>query len=516
MGGAHDVDQATTFPLACVVVLFEATRSRAEQMAVDDLERSRSWDELEARVVRLAHVVRDEWGVPPGGHLAMVVGNRVEFVELVLASLLSGTWITPVNTYLRPPEIDHVLRDSGAQVVVCDADHAPAVRDLVSGLAVVEVGDELDALVDGMSDEPLPIDGPAGATMFYTSGTTGRPKGVKRAKQPTVVEQMAALAAAGDVLGLDGAGPHLVTGPLHHAAPLGFAMMDLLQGAPVVIMPRWDAEHALTLIDERAVRDTHLVPTMCVRLLRLPDARRRAFDGSSLRTALHGAAPIAPAVKRRMIEWWGPVLVEYWGASEGGVVTLASSEEWLERPGTVGRPIPSYEVVVADDEGRELPPGEIGRLWCRHRRARRPFAYHHDESKTAAAYRDESTYTIGDLGRVDADGYVFLSDRASSVIISGGVNVYPAEVEAVLMEHPQVHDVVVVGVADDEWGETVKAVVEAPAAVPGRSGNDLATQLIAFARKRLAGFKVPRTVEIVDALPRHDNGKLALRDVEPR
>jgi long-chain acyl-CoA synthetase len=512
VGGGHDVDQATTYLLACVVVLFRGD-SQPGKVAIDDLERSRSWGELEARVVRLAHVVRDEWGVPPDGHLAMVVGNRVEFVELVLASLLAGTWITPVNTYLRPPEIDHVLRDSGAQVVVCDGDHAPAVRDLVPGLAVVEVGDELDALVTGATDAPLRDDGPAGATMFYTSGTTGRPKGVKRTKQPTVADQTAALAAAGGVLGLDGAGPHLVTGPLHHAAPLGFAVMDLLQGAPVVIMPRWDAEHALSLIDERAVRDTHLVPTMCVRLLRLPDVRRRAFDGSSLRTVLHGAAPIAPTVKRRMIEWWGPVLVEYWGASEGGVVTLASSEEWLERPGTVGRPIPSYEVVVADDEGRELPPGEVGRLWCRHLRTREPFEYHHDEPKTAAAYRDESTYTIGDLGRVDVDGYVFLSDRASSVIISGGVNIYPAEVEAALMEHPQVHDVVVVGVPDDEWGETVKAVVEA-ANVPGRSGDDLATDLVAFARERLAGFKVPRTVEIVDALPRHDNGKLALRDVE--
>jgi long-chain acyl-CoA synthetase len=492
-------------------VLYELARRRGHVVALDDLHRTRTWVELAERSTRLGHVLRHTWDVPAGGHVAMVVGNRVEFVELVMASLLSGVWITPVSTHLTPTEIDHVLADSGAQVLVCDRAHADVARRTGAGCPVVDVEADLDALIDTADDEPFGPGDPPGGTMFYTSGTTGRPKGVKRTKQPSIEQHLAALATAGGVLGLRGSGPHLVTGPLQHAAPLGFAVMDLLQGAPLVIMPRWDAAGVLRLIDEREVHDAHLVPTMCVRLLALPDQDRAAFHGNSLRTVLHGAAPMPPTVKRRMIEWWGPVLVEYWGASEGGVVTLASSEDWLARPGTVGRPLPSYEVLVADDAGRPCPVGEVGRLWCRHRSGVRVFEYHGDPTKTAGAHRDDATYTIGDLGRVDDDGYVYLTDRVANTIISGGVNIYPAEVEAVLMEHPAVHDVAVFGVPDDEWGESVKAVVEPAAGVDPRPPLDLVASLRDFARTRLAGYKVPRTIELVDALPRYDNGKLSLR-----
>lgn len=489
-------------------MLSDLARARPDEVAVDDLERRRSWAELVDRFTRIGHLFRDELGLGPGDHVAMSLGNRVEFIELVLGALHGGVWLTPIGAHLTPPEIEHVLADSGASTVFVEPGRDTAVLEAAGDRRIVHVGAPLDRLLQDVSDEPFEPSAPPGANMFYTSGTTGRPKGVKRSRRGRIAAQLESLAQAGRVLGLDGRGAHLVTGPLSHAAPLGFAVMDLVQGGPLVLMPKWDAARALQLIMERDIRDTHLVPTMCVRLLHLDDDVRAAFDPSSLRTVLHGAAPIAPSVKQAMIEWWGPVLVEYWGASEGGVVTLASSEEWLKRPGTVGRPLPTYEVVVTDRDGAELPAGEVGRLWCRHRTVRRAFEYHGDPAKTRAAFLDDWTYSIGDLGWIDDDRYVYLADRESNMIITGGVNVYPAEVEAALLEHPSVADVAVFGVPDDEWGESVMAVIEVVADAPVEP-----SELMAHARERLAGYKVPRRIELTDALPRHDNGKLAVRQL---
>jgi long-chain acyl-CoA synthetase len=477
-------------------------------LAVDDLTRSRSWSELDDRVARLRGVLAD-LGLRPGDHLAMVMGNRVEFVELVLAALTSGVWLTPVNWHARPDEITYVLDDAGAAVVFADPAHLPATREAAGDRTIIEVGDEFDRVLTAREPKPLDLDGPPGANMIYTSGTTGRPKGVRRGRQPDLDRQLDALRKAGSVLGLDGGGPHLVTGPLYHAAPLGFAVMDLLNGAPVIVMPSFDATRTLELIEERRVHNTHLVPTMFVRLLRLSDERRAAFEPASLATVLHGAAPIAPAVKERMIAWWGPVLVEYWGASEGGVVTLVSSDEWTAKRGTVGRPTANHEVFVTDDDGRILPAGETGLLWCRNTTTDDVFGYHNDTERTARAFRGPGTYSIGDIGRVDEDGYVFLADRASNMIISGGVNIYPAEVEAALMEHVAVADVAVFGVPDDEWGESVRAAVQLrePTTDPEATERDL----IAFARERLASFKTPRSIEFHEELPRAPTGKLATR-----
>jgi long-chain acyl-CoA synthetase len=311
------------------------------------------------------------------------------------------------------------------------------------------------------------------------------------------------------LLGLDGQGPHLVTGPLYHAAPLGFAAIDLANGAELVLMPRWDEAQCLRLIEERSVRNSHVVPTMCVRLLRLPEEVRAAFDPSSLSTVLHGAAPIAPSTKARMIEWWGPVLTEYWGSTEGGVFTLVDSEAWLTKPGTVGKAIPSYEVFAVGADGERLPAGEVGTLYTRNRVTDEVFEYHQAEEKTAAAHLAPGTFTMGDVGHVDDDGYVFLSDRLSNMIISGGVNIYPAEIEQALIEHPAVADVAVFGIPDDDWGEQVKAAVElAPGYEPS---PELEQELILFARQRLAGFKVPRSVDFEEELPRHPTGKLYTR-----
>ena len=290
---------------------------------------------------------------------------------------------------------------------------------------------------------------------------------------------------------------------------MGFAVIDLAAGASLILMPRFDALETLRLIDERGVRNTHLVPTMFVRLLRLSDDERAAFSGASLHTVLHGAAPISPAVKHQMIEWWGPVLVEYWGGSEGGVATLASSQEWLDHPGTVGRCVAGHEVFATDDAGERLPAGVDGLLWAMHPSGASVFEYHEDPDKTAGAQPEAGTYTLGDIGRVDEDGFVYLADRASHMIISGGVNIYPAEIEAVLTSHPAVADVAVFGVPDDEWGEAVKAAVEPAAAVEWTP--EVEAEVTAYAREHLAGFKVPRSFDVHEQLPRADTGKLAVR-----
>jgi long-chain acyl-CoA synthetase len=481
--------------------------------AVDDLTATRSRGELVDRAHRLGHQFLDELGVPVGGHIALLMGNRVEFVDILVAGQLSGLWLTAVNWHLTPPEVAYILEDAGAAVLVTDTEFEATARASVAllpaAIPVIVAGPELDALAAGGRTDRFDPDGPGGGTMLYTSGTTGRPKGVKRARQPSLGTTLAMGGAAGMVLGLDGQGPHLVTGPLYHAAPLGFAAIDLANGAELVLMPRWDDRQCLRLIDERAVRNSHIVPTMCVRLLRVPDEERAGFVGSSLSTVLHGAAPIAPSVKRRMIEWWGPVLTEYWGSTEGGVFTLVTSEAWLTKPGTVGKAIPSYEVFAVDERGERLPPGEVGTLYTRNVVTDQVFEYHQAPEKTEAAHLAPGTFTMGDVGHVDDDGFVFLSDRAANMIISGGVNIYPAEIEQELIDHPAVADVAVFGIPDEEWGEQVKAAVQL---VDGTAPSDeLAEDLLRFARERLAAFKVPRSIDFEDELPRHPTGKLYTR-----
>jgi len=494
-------------------MLIEHARSNPNGLALDDLTRRRTWAELADRCTRIAHLLRDVLGLRANDHAAMLMGNRVEGVELTLGAILAGVWFTPINHHLQAAEIAYIIEDSGAQVVFVDAEHEAAARRAAVP-RIVLAGAELNAALAAASDEPMPLSGPAGATMIYTSGTTGRPKGVKRTRPATLGAALAAAAAAGTALGLDGSGPHLVTGPLYHAAPLLFAIYDQLNGAPIIIMPHWDAVRMLALVQDRAVRHTHMVPTMFVRLLRLDDNVRGTFDLSSLRLVLHGAAPIAPAVKQRMIEWWGPILVEYWGATEGGFCTLVDSAEWLTHPGTVGRATANFEVFAVDARGRRLPAGEVGVLYCRHKHLDHVFEYHGAPEKTAASYLKPGVFTTGDVGRVDADGYVYLTDRAASLIISGGVNIYPAEIEQALQQHPAVADACVFGVPDDEWGEAVKAAVEL---IDGRQpSRELEADILEFARARLAGYKVPRSIDFEKQLPRYPTGKLHTRLLRER
>jgi len=495
-------------------VLYDLADVDPDASGVDDGVRTRTRGELLDRATRLGRSWLDR-GLRPGDHAAALWGNRVEAVEAVLAATLSGIWLTPVNRHLAVEEIAYIVEDSGAVIVLTDPEHEATARASVGGpQPILVAGDELDGQISGADATRFALDGPVGGTMFYTSGTTGRPKGVRRRVASDLGAQLRALAAAGRPLGLVGRGPHLVTGPLHHAAPLGFAFFDLHNGAPLILMANWDERHCLDLIRRHQVVTTHLVPTMFVRLLRLDEADRDGFDASSLQTVLHGAAPISAVVKQRMIDWWGPTLVEYWGGSEGGYVTVATTEQWLTHPGTVGRAVSTYEVFAGDDRGARLPAGETGPLWCHNTVVDNVFAYHNAPEKTAAAFAGPGVYTLGDIGRVDEDGFVYLSDRASDMIITGGMNVYPTEVAQVLAEHPAVADVAVFGIPDDEWGEQVKAAIEL---LPGSEPSDaLALELMAFAREHLAGYKTPRSLDFEVALPRFPTGKLHSRLLRDR
>lgn len=482
--------------------LFPAAIDR-HAVAVDDGRTRITFGELERNVAAWVRLLREELGLAPGDHVAAHLRNRAEYVELVLAAIAGGLWITPVNWHLTPDEIAYVLDDAGVRCVFVDAETGGADPRFV----------DLDALRGRLSRTPPALDLGAepGGTMIYTSGTSGRPKGVKRAKAKTLGAALEAMRAGGVRFGLDGRGPHLITGPMYHAAPLLFAIYDLLNGAEVLVMRRWDTHEALRLLAERRVRHVHLVPTMMARLHRLPREVREAFDPSALELVLHGAAPIAPSLKRAMIAWWGPVLVEYWGATEGGIYTLVTSEEWLPREGTVGRPIPSFRVFAVGEDGRRLGPNEIGTLYCEHVSEARPFVYHRDPAKTDASYLAPGVFTAFDLGHVDEEGYVYLSARRSNLILRGGVNVYPAEVERVLSAHPGVADVAVYGVPDDDLGERVHAAVETASGV--EASADLAAAILDAASKHLARFKLPERITFVRRIPRTEAGKLRRDDL---
>ncbi len=364
----------------------------------------------------------------------------------------------------------------------------------------------------GAASDGSPSDLVKGGPMFYTSGTTGFPKGVRGGLAttggPVEIWQLIA-AGLGEMMEVPAEHPvQLVCGPAYHSAQWVYAMVPLLLGATVVFQHRFDAAEVLDLIEANRVTNTHLVPAQMVRLLRLPEERRAAFDGSSLVGVHHGAAPCPVEVKRAMIDWWGPVLTEYYGGTEGGFITNISATEWLERPGSVGRALPVMEVRILDEQGEPVPTGAVGQIWF-HSLIGMDFEYHNAPEKTAAAHRDTGAGTLGDVGYLDEDGYLFLSDRRIDMIISGGVNIYPAEIEGVLIGHDAVADVAVIGIPDTEMGEQVLAVVE-PA--PGTLiSPELEAALEAHCREHLAGYKCPRSWEFADSLPRNAAGKLSKR-----
>jgi long-chain acyl-CoA synthetase len=455
-------------------------------------------------------------GLGPGDTVAGLLPNGTDAVALFFAAAQTGLYVVPLNWHLTALEVAYILADSGARAFVAHERFAGVAADAADA-AGIDPGARfaagpipgfapLDALGADRSGRPEPRT--AGAPMTYTSGTSGRPKGVRRPLTGEDPDKLSPI--AGWFFGLFGLAPlddnvHLCCSPLYHTAVLNFATISLQLGHPVVLMDHFEPEELLALTERHRVTHTHMVPTQFRRLLALPQPVRDRYDTSSLRAAIHSAAPCPPDVKRQMIEWWGPVVTEYYAASEGGG-TAITAPEWLARPGSVGTPWLGTEVRVLDENGDDVPPGQTGLVYLR--MGASTFDYHNDQEKTKAS-RARGMFTVGDIGYLDTDGYLYLCDRKSDMIISGGVNIYPAEIEVALSGHPAVADVAVFGIPHDDWGEEIKAVVQpAPGTEPG---PDLTAALQAYLAGRLARFKLPRTIDYVTELPRDPNGKLYKR-----
>jgi long-chain acyl-CoA synthetase len=485
-----------------------------DRLALVTPQGDRTYEDLNADINRLARALRAR-GLQAGDSLAVMCTNRPEFIEARYAAQRSGLRFTPINWHLTGPEAAYVVENCEAKAFICsgelgdkvgvaaEAGRAGLVRINTGGyLPGFEMYHSVVAAEDGSNiDDPV-----LGTDMLYTSGTTGRPKGVHR--DTAAISALATVNFCGyDEDWATSTDAHLVTGPLYHAAPLAFSVaVPFLYGVPLVIMDHWEPAEALRLVERHGITHTHMVPTMFHRLLALPPEERERFDTSSLRFVIHGAAPCPVPIKRRLIEWLGPVVVEYYAATEG-LGTLVDSETWLAHPGTVGRPMAPGLVKVADDAGNDLPAGEVGLVFLQAPAATK-FDYYGDADRTADAFRGDY-FTLGDVGYMDAEGYLYLTDRTANLIISGGVNIYPAEVDAVLLDHPAVGDVATIGVPDEEWGEVVLAVVQPAEGVEG--SEELAAELMAFCRDRLAHFKCPRSVDFVSELPREDTGKIFKR-----
>lgn len=467
---------------------------------------TRSFQQLHANANRLADTLHQH-GLRPGDALALLCRNRVEFVEVLLAALRSGLRLTPIHSQLTADEVRYIVQDSGARLLIAEAGLA-APGAATSGVAEVLIGDDhhrpddyLEWLQRGRPDDPIETAATeSGTLMLYTSGTTGRPKGVFRRTPELVAPQFGGSFAdyrLGDVV--------LCVGPAYHSAPLLFDIRwPLASGVPIVLLEQWDTLTVLKLIQQHRISHMHMVPTMFQRLLAVPAEVRMQFDVSSLRVVLHGAAPCSVPLKRQMIDWLGPVLTEYYAATEGGDGIHINSADWSNKPGSVGRVDPAMGHRLLDDAGRDVAPGAVGRIYFKAPAVGR-FEYFGDPGKTASAY-DGDRFTLGDLGYVDADGYLFLTGRAADCIIAGGVNIYPREVDEVLLRHPAVHDVCTVGVPDAEWGERVVSVV-----VPARgqaAGVALRGELLAHAAASLAAFKRPRDIVFDTSLPHTATGKL--------
>ena len=468
-----------------------------------------------------AHLFRS-LGLKPGDHIALLMENRLAFMEICWAAQRAGLYYTAISRYLTQDEIDYIVKDCGAKVVIT----TPKCADQIKGL----LSDAPGAPLFFMMDEPLPgfrswvreaehaqpktpiADEVAGYDMLYSSGTTGRPKGIKKAFEgaPIDVPNAFLKLLCANMCGMNADSIYLSPAPLYHAAPLRFSMMAVTLGGTVIIMEHFDAEEFLRQVEKHKVTQSQLVPTMFVRMLKLPDDVRGKYDVSSLKGAIHAAAPCPVEVKAKMIEWWGPILIEYYAGSEGNGVTVSDSKQWLSHRGTVGKAVVG-KLKILDEEGNERPTGEIGTVYF----ADAPvFTYHNDPDKTKRAYNDKGWSTLGDVGYVDDEGFLYLTDRKSYMIISGGVNIYPQETEDVLIRHPAVADVAVFGVPNEEMGEEVKAVVQPNDMT--KAGKALENELILFCRQNLSPIKCPKSIDFEAELPRTPTGKLVKRHLRDK
>ena len=471
-----------------------------------------TFGELESRANQGAQLLRAA-GIGIGDHIAILMENRREFLEICFAADRAGVYYTTISCHLTADEIAYILRDCGARMLIT-SDHyidIIAMIDNLSSLEVYVAGDSSGAFYDwahvlgSMPTTPI-ADEHQGLDMLYSSGTTGRPKGIKwplphdrPGGETMLVDLLTSLFA------YDAETYYLSTAPLYHAAPLRHSMVTIKMGGVAFVMKKFDAMRALEMIDCHGITHSQWVPTMFVRLLKLTDAERRRYDLSSMQMAVHAAAPCPVEVKLRMLDWWGDIIHEYYSGTENNGFTAIDSAEWRAHPGSVGRAKLGV-LHICDERGVELPVGTEGEVYFENGHQ---FAYHNDPAKTAACMNDRGWTTLGDIGRLDAEGYLYLTDRKSFVIISGGVNIYPQETEDVLLGHPLVLDAAVIGIPNEDFGEEVKAVVQL---VPGQAGSEaLAQDLIGHCRARLSTVKCPRSIDFHDHLPRSATGKLYKR-----
>ncbi len=476
--------------------------------------------QLHEEATRLANLFRAA-GLVPGDHVAFCIENQAHFHPVAWGAHYAGLFYTAISTRLTAEEAGYIVDDCGARVLLVSAALAERATELVErtpqvelrllvpspaapGVVVDGYDSYLDALAASSTDEL--VDPIAGKDMLYSSGTTGRPKGVKSSPPsdpldtPTAVNTLCTL-----LFGLTDETTYLSPAPLYHAAPLRFSMAVQQSGGTVVVMERFDPVEALTLIERYRVTFSQWVPTMFVRMLKLPEAERGAHDLSSHQVAVHAAAPCPVEVKQQMIDWWGPIIHEYYAGTEGNGFVYTGPQEWLAHPGSVGRNL-TGEIHILDEDGRELAAGEAGTIYFG---GTAEFEYHNDPDKTAESRNAHGWTTLGDVGWLDEDGYLYLTDRKAFMIISGGVNIYPQEIENLLVLHPKVADVAVIGVPNEDMGEEVKAVVEPAEGI--EPSPELERELIAYCRTHLADLKCPRSVDFTDELPRHPTGKLYKR-----
>lgn len=476
-----------------------------------------SYAELDARSNRVAQLFRAR-GLKRGDTVAFFLENHLRYLELAWGAQRSGLYYVCISCKLTAPEVDYILADSAARLLVTQAALARVAGALETpGVARLMLDgaapgfEDAEAALALMPPEPIE-DESAGVDMLYSSGTTGRPKGVKVAlpDPPGIDTPNALVMLAHHLYGIGPDSIYLCPAPLYHAAPLRWTMTTQRFGGTAVVMAHFDPEAALQAIERYKVTHAQFVPTHFVRMLKLPEAVRARYDTSSLKVAFHAAAPCPVPVKQAMFDWWGPIIHEYYAGSEGNGMTAIGPADWLAHPGSVGRAVHG-KVHVCDEDGNELGPRETGLIYFE---SDTKFEYHNDPGKTASARNRHGWSTLGDVGWVDADGFLYLTDRQSFMIISGGVNIYPQEIENHLVTHPAVADVAVVGGPHDEMGEEVIAVVQL---VPGQAGSpELVSELTAFCRQSLSGIKTPRRIDFVEELPRHATGKLYKRLLRDR
>ncbi len=479
-----------------------------------------SYRELDQASNRVAQLFRS-LGLESGDHIALMLENHPRYFEICWGAQRAGIIYTAMSTRLAAAESAYIVNDCGAKAVI--ASHAlaeavahlpaacPAVRHWAMADGAVAGWDAWEAALAGQPDTPI-ADQTAGGDMLYSSGTTGRPKGVFSPPDAPEIDAPNPLTKIlGGVFGFGADTIYLSPAPLYHAAPLRYTMTVQRLGGTVVMMEHFDPEDYLRLVETYRITHSQLVPTMFVRMLKLPEEVRRRYDLSSLRFAIHAAAPCPVPVKRQMIEWWGPVIWEYYAGTEGNGMTLVGAKDWLAHPGTVGKAVIGELRIVDDDTGQQQPPGQPGTVYFANGR---PFEYHNDPAKTAGAANAQGWTTLGDVGYADDQGFLYLTDRKAYMIISGGVNIYPQEAENVLITHPKVADCAVLGVPNEEFGEEVKAVVQ-PRDMAD-AGPELEAELIAFCREQLSHIKCPKSVDFESELPRHPTGKLYKRLLKDR